>query len=234
MTYVLWLIILSLIPTTTWAQESYYYEISNAYLEEVNKFSCEIISETVKEFSKKSKDQINKEIEQELQEVRSSMAYEVDLIIKTDLELYAQFLEEIKKEKYSKKILVDTLESFCKVIKFPIQRIGRSVSLLNTVAFHTSLMPFSSVFNFSQGVFSKRDKDSLEGKNDTLYRISGPQNGVPLYLLSSIIWTVPNILINFNPVVLGLNASKIIEVVTNYACFNVNPTDYEKIGRAHV
>lgn len=222
---------LSLSSSLVWGQdsESNYYEISNAYLAQAKKFSCEIVNETVKEYSGKSTQQIKAEIETELEEIKSTISQTTDLTVKRDLELYAQSLEGMKKDKSPKKFVIKTLEGLCKVARFPVQNVSRGLSFANSAVFHTAMMPFSSLFNFFRGTFSKRDKQSLGDRSDTLYRMIGPKKGVPVYLLSSMAWTVPDMLLKFNPITLGINASMMIELITNYQCFNTNPTDTKKI-----
>ena len=209
-------------------EESNFYQISDAYLKELNQFNCQVIDQSIKDFTKKDNKQIQKELTEQIEKITNEIEQETNIIIKSDLELYLQSLKEMQQDKESKKFIIKTLEGLCKTARLPTHIITRSIALTNSALYHSIQLPFSTLFNFSKGLFSDRNLKELGPMDDTIYRILGPKNGSAIYILSSMAWAIPELLLHANPIVFTLTTMNMLEMLTNHQCFKMNPLDENK------
>jgi hypothetical protein len=216
------------------ATDDPYFEIANSYHEASAKLSCEFTGQKIKEIKYKTDLEIKKEIESEILKLESILKITEDEDLKDDLIQLRAELKSHQKALKPKKRIIRFLEKTCEIARYPIAYSARALAITNSVLFNTALLPLSTIVGFFDGMLSGRHKSHISKRDELLYRIMGPKNGVSSYLLTNIAYTVPDLFLKINPIYLGFTASLSVEMITNYSCFNLNEesrTDRKKFCR---
>jgi hypothetical protein len=205
-----------------------YYQVSDLYHQRARTFSCEFVKGEIDKIKLKRIEEIQAELQQQSE---SLLELSQETEVKEDkkaLKQLAQTLTQTSAQKDAKTFYVKALESICTGVRAPVQYGSRGIGLANAAIINTAALPFSSLFSFLKGVFD-RDKKDLGKRTDFLYRVMGPKRGVPSYVLGLLAFEAPNLMTGFNPLLMVINASVAIEMITNYQCLQANPADVNKI-----
>lgn len=225
------LMCLMLINFSCYAQEndeSSFYQISNLYHERAQKFTCEFIDSRIDEIKNKRVEEIKSELETQAKLLNEAANVSDTIESKEQLDGISFKLSEISKSPQSKKILIHGLEKICSGSRLILQTVTRGAGITNSALIHTASMPITNIVSLFSGIFN-REKKELGQSSDFIYRAIGPHKSTGSYSIGVVSSFLPNLFLKFNPALGIINLSVSLEMITNYQCYKVNPSDNDKV-----
>jgi hypothetical protein len=209
--------------------ESQLYEVADLFHERAGQFACESVWTEIDRIQQQKSEDILHQMQVEIEALEQKIASEENLQVRQNLLSLKKELQVTASSPDPKKTLLETMNKICKAIRVPIIASGYSLAAANAALFNAAITPFAGLYNLIAGMTGDRERSELGERTDFLYHVMGPSKGIPMYLLTSLGSQAAIMLLQFNPVILAVNASLMIEMITHYSCRKPNPDDEAKV-----
>lgn len=201
-----------------------YYEVSQLFNQRAGRVACDFLSTELARIKELNEEEIREEFLESSSHLENYLSSTDELREQTEFKKLHQEIKKVIQHPFLKSRTISMIEKFCHMTSVPIRHGSRGIALGNSAILHTAGFPVLGMFHFMDGFLSRR-KIKLGKRNDFLLRAFGPKTNVARVFLSIVSSEIMSSILGQGPGLSVANASVVIEMITNFRCFNLNTKD---------